>query len=61
MCLTQSRTSRGVSLGKCVTFSRKVNECKTLVRGRGLHSSTTRLNVSTFCGMRWVHDCPPVY
>ena len=29
--------------------------------GRGLHSSTFRLNVSTFCGIRWVHDFPPVY
>jgi len=27
---------------------------------RGLHSSTFRLNVSTFCGIRWVHDYPPV-
>jgi len=22
--------------------------------GMGLHSSTSRLNVSTFCGIRWV-------
>ena len=29
--------------------------------GRGLHSSTFRLNVSTFSGIRWVHDFPPVY
>ena len=29
--------------------------------GRGLHSSTIRLNASTFCGIRWVHDFPPVY
>ena len=29
--------------------------------GRGLHSSTFRLNVSTFCGIRWVHVFPPVY
>jgi len=29
--------------------------------GRGLHSSTFRLNVSIFCGIRWVHDFPPVY
>ena len=29
--------------------------------GRGLHSSTFRLNVSTFCWIRWVHDFPPVY
>jgi hypothetical protein len=29
--------------------------------GRGLHSSTVRLNVSTFCAIRWVHHFPPVY
>jgi len=29
--------------------------------GRGLHSSTFRLNVSIFCGIRWLHDFPPVY
>jgi hypothetical protein len=32
-----------------------------VVTGRGLHSSTFRLNASTFCGIRWVHDFPPVY
>jgi len=32
-----------------------------LKSGRGLHSSTFRLNVSTFCGIRQVHDVPPVY
>jgi len=26
------------------------------VRDRGLHSSTFRLNVSTFCGIRRVHE-----
>jgi len=31
------------------------------VMGRGLHSSTFRLNVSTFCGIRRVHDFSPVY
>ena len=31
------------------------------VFGRGLHSSTFWLNVSTFCWIRWVHDYPPVY
>ena len=31
------------------------------VSGRRLHSSTFRLNVSTFCWIRWVHDFPPVY
>jgi hypothetical protein len=29
--------------------------------GRGSHSSTFRLNVSTFCGIHWLHDSPPVY
>ena len=29
--------------------------------GRGLHSSTVRLNLSTFCGISCVHDFPPVY
>jgi len=29
--------------------------------GRGLHSSTLWLNVSTVCGIRWAHDFPPVY
>jgi hypothetical protein len=28
---------------------------------RGLHSSTFRLNVSTFCWIRYMHDFPPVY
>jgi len=31
------------------------------VAGRGLRSSTFRLNVSTLRGIRWVHDFPPVY
>ena len=30
-------------------------------RGRGLHSSTILLNVSTFCGIRWVHEIHTVY
>jgi hypothetical protein len=30
-------------------------------RGRGLHLSSFRLNVSAFCGKRWVHDSPQVY
>jgi len=30
-------------------------------RGRGLHSSTFWLNISTFCEIRWVHISPPVY
>ena len=27
---------------------------------KGLHSSTFRLKVITFCGKRWVHDSPPI-
>ena len=27
----------------------------------GTHSSIFRLNVTSFCWMRWVHDFPPVY
>ena len=48
-----------------------MDECKPLttgtlqpgavLTGRGLHSSTFRLNISTFCGIRWVPDFPPVY
>ena len=29
--------------------------------GRGLHSSTIRLNVTSFRGIRWVLHFPPVY
>jgi hypothetical protein len=29
-----------------------------MITGSGLHSFTIRLNVSTFCGMRWVHAFP---
>ena len=29
--------------------------------GKGLHTSTFRLKVSTFCWIRWVHDFKPVY
>ena len=32
-----------------------------VLTGRGLPSSNFWLNVSTFCGIRWVHDFPPVY
>jgi len=34
---------------------------KKEIRGRGLHSSTFRLNVSTIFGIRWVPDFPSVY
>ena len=48
---------------KSVTFSLQLSgeACARHLPGRGLHSSTFRLNVSTFCGIRWVHDFPPVY
>jgi len=29
--------------------------------GRGLNSSTFRINVSTFCEIRWAHGFPTVY
>jgi len=29
------------------------------IPGRGLHSLTFRLKISTFHGIRWVHDVPP--
>jgi hypothetical protein len=32
-----------------------------VVGGRGLHSFTFRLNVSTFCCLHWLHEFPPVY
>jgi len=32
-----------------------------LLTGRALHSCTFRVIVSTFCGIRWVHDFPPVH
>jgi hypothetical protein len=35
--------------------------CRDTLAGRGIHSSSFRLNVSTFCGIRRVHDFPPVY
>ena len=33
----------------------------TMAHGRGLHSSTFRLNSNTICWIRWVHYFPPVY
>ena len=30
-----------------------------VIVGRDLHSFTFRLNISTFCGIRWVHDFLP--
>jgi hypothetical protein len=32
-----------------------------IMNGRGVHSSTCRLNLSTFCWIRQVHVFPPVY
>jgi len=32
-----------------------------LLAGAYSHRVTFRLNVSTFCGICWVHDFPPVY
>jgi len=48
-------------------FARKKNKWLSKIHewiqshGRGLHSSTFRLNVSIFSGIRWVHEFPPVY
>jgi hypothetical protein len=48
-----------------VQLSRNLVECASpfvrWMHGRGSHSSTFQLNVSPFCGIRWVHDFPPVY
>ena len=40
---------------------RKGDLLKNEVGGKGSHSSTFRLKVSTLCGIRCVHDFPPVY
>jgi hypothetical protein len=40
------------TLGQLLHFVRRVQ------RTRGLPSSTFRLNVGIFCGIRWVHDFP---
>jgi len=32
-----------------------------IATGRGLHSSTILLNGSTFYGILWAHEFPPVY
>jgi hypothetical protein len=44
-------------------FDRELTEARRNGRllGRGLHSSASWLNVSTFCGIRWVHDFSTVY
>jgi hypothetical protein len=51
----------GIAFGH-VGFTREVaDEVDAVPRTRGLHSYTIRLNVSTFCWIRWVHGFPPVY
>jgi hypothetical protein len=35
-----------------------VRQAAAVPGARGLHSFTFRLNVSTFCGIRWVHEFP---
>ena len=59
----QGRTSNigiwGQSMG-AVTALLYANRDPSIA-GRGLHSSTFRLKVSTICGIRWVHDFPPIY
>jgi hypothetical protein len=41
------------------SYIRATLEHKYMAAGRGLHSSTFRLNVSSFCGIRWLHDVSP--
>jgi len=40
---------------------RRYNEARLTELGGDLHSSTFRLNSSTYCGIRWVHYSPSVY
>jgi len=49
------------SNGTCAAGSTSANAASLVPSVRGLHSSTFRLIVSTFSGIRWVHSFPPVY
>ena len=53
LLLTLLFTADGVG---CVGPCGRVHDAAALepVRGGALHSSTSRLNLSTFCGMSWV-------
>ena len=57
------RYTQGFMTGVLQTHARKyampidsLNFDFNVLDGRGLHSSTFRLNVSTFCGIRRVHE-----
>jgi glyceraldehyde-3-phosphate dehydrogenase (NAD(P)) len=49
------------STGAAKAVALVLPQLKGKLNGRGLHSSTIRLNVSTVRGIRWVHDFLPVY
>jgi len=42
----------------CVDDAGHAGGLGVLAGGRGLHPSTSQLNVSTSCGIRWIHQCP---
>ena len=48
-------------VGPAMTLTAAMEGVAIDLDGRRLHSSTFRLDVSTFRGMRWVHAFPPVY
>jgi len=58
---TYAFTPHAIQFAAPVSIAIEYDEAAAQVAGRGLHSSTPRLNVSTFCGIRWVHDFHPVY
>ena len=47
--------------GKVLVPVADVPRLAWIAAGRGLHSSTFRLKVSTFLGICWVHEFPPIY
>jgi len=51
----------GHKLGFVVAVREELLQDVVEPASRGLHSSTFRLNVSTLCGIRRVHDFPAVY
>jgi len=53
------KLKRGIK--KHTTAAAAAVATEQMVQGRGLHSFTFRLNLSTFCGIRLEHGFPPVY
>jgi len=51
----------GTNVARVSRVKEKLKDLDKQFLGRGIHSSTFRLNISTFCGIRWVRDSPPVY